>query len=207
MRKERPLICTTESVAAILELRKTQTRRVMNPQPRLVRGEFIEVGVHKKRIEALATAPEAFSTLVAPYCPKGVRGDLLWIKERYRVLQCTPEMTHAVAYVDGTMMNVLTGSRGRAPWNAREAFQPPSFQNPMFMKRVYARIILEIVRVWIEPLQRISEMDAKAEGVKPIGSGSYRAGYATKWDEINGRKNPWTNDPWVWCIEFGIFQK
>lgn len=201
MRKERPLICTSESVAAILELRKTQTRRVMNPQPRLVRGEFISVGVHKKRIEALATAPEAFSTLVVPYCPKGVRGDLLWIKEKYRVLPSVYEMTHAVAYADGTTMNVLTGDRGKVRCLGHSAFQ-----NPMFMKRVYARVILEIVRVWIEPVQAISEWDAKAEGAKRIG-GSYRAGYAKKWDEINGRKNPWTNDPWVWCIEFGLFQK
>ena len=84
------------------------------------------------------------------------------------------------------------------------------------MPREAARIFLEITDVKVERLQDISEGDAIAEGVlnadsfKDIGvdnSMANRYAYRELWDKINGKKYPWSSNPWVWCITFKKMEK
>jgi len=90
------------------------------------------------------------------------------------------------------------------------------FRSPTHMPRWASRITLEITAVRVERLQDISEEDAKAEGVEPIGipavdpftgehlgdEPSWRYGFQCLWERINGKKHSWSSNPWVWVIEF-----
>ena len=66
------------------------------------------------------------------------------------------------------------------------------------MPRWACRLVLPLVSVRVERVQDITEEDAKAEGVEPIG-GSYREGFRAVWESIYGT---WDLNPWVWVAEW-----
>lgn len=82
------------------------------------------------------------------------------------------------------------------------------------MPRQLSRITLEITNVRVERLQDISTADIQAEGISFDGfvspAGYEKEGtdlkaaiaYAELWEKINGKKQPWASNPWVWVIEF-----
>jgi hypothetical protein len=89
------------------------------------------------------------------------------------------------------------------------------WKSSLFMRRTASRILLEIVGVRVEPLQNISEADARAEGAcecDPVtgrkvllAGGSQRGSYVLHfrdiWEQINGAGS-WEANPWVWVIKF-----
>lgn len=164
-------------------------------------------------------------------CPYGQVGDRLWVKETWRKLFCADEFPcldcqqcrQAVAFrADETHPENFTSAAG---YRKEELWRPS-----IFMPRWASRIQLEITEIRVERLNDISEADAKAEGsecclwlvrdgyehdvnlsstainpvhpshCKPDGI-SYRNGYASIWESING-KNSWNLNPWVWVITF-----
>jgi hypothetical protein len=81
------------------------------------------------------------------------------------------------------------------------------------MPRWASRITLEVTGVRVEPLQEITEEDARAEGVVPSIVGSdldamkYRAGFCSLWDGINAERGyGWTVNPWVWVVSFKLLE-
>ncbi len=85
------------------------------------------------------------------------------------------------------------------------------------MPRWASRLILEVVNVRVERLQEITEEDARAEGIidggclncgesEPCGCDNpnpdARDTFIYLWNSINGKKHPWTSNPWVWVIQF-----
>lgn len=75
------------------------------------------------------------------------------------------------------------------------------------MPRWASRITLEVTGVCIDRLQRISEADAKAEGVdpyeQPCGPAHPHAlAFRELWDSFNGKRAPWASNPWVWVVSF-----
>jgi hypothetical protein len=72
------------------------------------------------------------------------------------------------------------------------------------MPRWASRITLEVVSVRV---QDISRLDVHAEGLRNVSHHKEDAGLAVDkfrelWDSINGKKYPWSSDPWVWVVEF-----
>lgn len=107
-------------------------------------------------------------------CPYGAVGDRLWVRETWQGNQGD------IRYgADGDSLHGYNGWR-------------PS----IFMPRWASRITLEVTGVRVERVQEISEEDAQAEGV------AHRCDYKVVWDAINGKKYPWSSNPWVWVIEF-----
>src|SRR5690554_1284562 len=149
MSKERPIIMSEQSVRAILEGRKTQTRRVIKPQPRL-EDEWNEVtgaawSVWWKNWE------ESFENVyeeLPSFCPYGKVGDRLWVRESYRIIEVGKGPS--VRY----MADCDYSEIARAKW-----------KTPMFMPKALSRIMLEIVDIRVEQVQDISEQDAMAEGM------------------------------------------
>lgn len=189
-KKERPIIFSGEMVKAILEGRKTQTRRALNHQPAPFRafddpGPFLWFrwnGYPQGRIRL-----SEFSEQVAPCCPYGQPGDRLYVREAWAIGENRKD--------------------GPQYWyKATEERSAPLWRSPMFMPRAASRILLEVVSVRVERVQEISEEDAKAEGVCAIEGqplGDYRQPYAILWDTVNFRRGfGWKANPWVWCIEF-----
>ena len=82
----------------------------------------------------------------------------------------------------------------------------------MHMPRWASRITLEIVNVRVERLQEISVGDIYAEGFErkylPEGNGvtsslgHIRSEFGYLWDSINGKRAPWSSNPYVWVLEF-----
>ena len=194
--KSRPILFTGPMVRAILDGRKTQTRRLVKP-------EHLKGSNSPHEILHLL-GPQLFNE-ARKYCPYGAPGDRLWVKETFR-LSTSDDCSH----YDSCSCKVGVPTYRATCGFDREEGDPP-WKPSIFMPRKYSRIILEITSIRVERLKDISEEDAKAEGCVPqfwpservqLGkNANYRAGYAQLWDEINGADS-WALNPWVWVVEF-----
>lgn len=214
MKKERPILFNGEMVRAILDGRKTQTRRIVNPQPVMASGVW--GGPYLK-------APEGHSKDIT--CPFGDVGDRLYVRETFCV--STGDDGSVIPYYKADGMH---GEKFRG-WK-------PSIHMP----RWASRITLEVTGVRIERLRDISEEDAKAEGMfftdygrfcfhenKPLKEtdcpapddthpllegwswgptkshkeclGTARGAFANLWSQVYGSAS-WYENPWVWVVEF-----
>mgnify|MGYP000948559492 CR=1 FL=1 len=187
--KERPILFSAPMVRAIREDRKTQTRRIINPQPfcdTSIGGDYGPV------VNGRVVDPDHW--LAFNPCRYGLKGDRLWVRETF--LQDT----------NGFIYRADRDFEGNAPilggWK-------PSIHMP----RSASRILLEITGVRVERLQDISECDAKAEGSyvcdyfgrrlldQSSNQGCYKWGYRSIWESLNG-SGSWDLNPWVWVVEF-----
>lgn len=200
MSRERPILFNADMVRAILDGRKTQTRRVVKHQPGKVspagRPLFYEHGDNGRR--------------VMPKCPYGQPGDRLWVRETTE--EDMIGSSSLARYSAGGGM-VCSESGGYHEWWYSRRVCPS-----VHMPRWASRITLEVAGVRVERLQDISEEDAKAEGADPLdmahnpslsnahridfgGIQSHKAGFRKLWESIN-RPGSWDANPWVWVIEF-----
>ena len=181
---ERPIIMTSESVRAILDGRKTMTRRVMKPQPVVVvHNPSINQDVYKFK-HHVWFSDEPAQAAYAP-CPYGVPGDRLWVREKFKIGQ-----GRSIVYFD-------TPSR----WA-----EGMSWKRSIFMPRWASRITLEVVNVRVERITDISDSDCYAEGIVSLQNdilGEPYYSFKDLWDSINAKRGyPWSSNPWVWVIEF-----
>jgi hypothetical protein len=198
--KERPILFSDEMVRAILDGRKSQTRRVITPLPMT---SWIGVPILNEDER----------------CPHGQPGDWLWVREAFALVPCSAGCEKYPEGFDPTKSSVSQpaaphhGVRYRATWDrSRCAPWKPSIHMP----RWASRSTLEITGVRVERVGDISEADARAEGapvayerrVYPSALAAkvetYRQGFAEVWDRINGKRPgyTWSENPWVWVIEF-----
>lgn len=229
--RERPIIFRGEMVRAILAGRKTQTRRIVRPQPAANLGEL--------------PGPAWNSGFVDVACPHGRPGDRLWVRETwakcdqmigFRTTESDEGEDVAFAADKTALMWCMDGRRVAADtysWNWGKLRWRPSIHMP----RWASRLTLEITDVRVERLQEISEKDAQAEGAgidwervdsgrsvaesdypcvacsgdprgiaelcHPIGRGKpWRCVFANLWDAINGKRAPWAENPWIWAMTF-----
>lgn len=187
--KERGILFSAPMVRALLNGTKTQTRRIVKPQPDFVHGEI--VAKFTKQDEELGRLGEVIK------CPYGQPTDILWVRETWRT----------VAEADSLPPRDLTPAH-RVWFDADIPHQPGygRFRPGMFMPRWASRITLEVTAVRVERLQDISEEDAMAEGVawrERAGLANYTARklYRTLWESING-PGSWDANPHVWAISF-----
>lgn len=190
MTTTRPILFSAPMVRALLDGSKTQTRRIVKPQP----THFNPVGVPRRAV------PTGGPSDVIR-CPYGQPGDRLWVREAYRT----------VAEADALPPRELTPAH-RIWYEADTPHQPGAgkLRPGMFMPRWASRITLEITGVRVERLQDISEIDALAEGVRrysmleQIQAGQdrwARHAYRSLWEQING-PGSWDANPFVWVVEF-----
>ncbi|WP_049202633.1 hypothetical protein [Serratia marcescens] len=230
--KERPVIFNSEMVRAILDGRKTQTRRVMAVQPESNQFGLLRITDSTKRsdigkyhwAESNATGTHQRSALFS--CPFGQVGDRLWVRETWSDVNL--EGIPAVAYrADGDVYSPMDDESFLdeygafnyedhrvtkyhfAAWYSDliegiEGVWRPSIHMP----RWASRITLEITGVRVERLNDISEEDAKAEGVKAgVSPGHehmmHQVAFRELWQSIYSEES-WSANPWVWVIEFRL---
>jgi hypothetical protein len=191
---EKPILFSAEMVKAILEGRKTQTRRVIKPQPphwTWNRYSFDE------RCINIASDDDKDGYYVI--CSYGRPGNRLWVRETW-------------AHDDLDCKDVSCGNRDHIWWRANEtkivadSFAGHARWRPsIFMPRWASRITLEIVSIRVERVWEISNNDVKAEGIS-IRHGSvssYYDNFMLLWDQINKKRGfGWNVNPWVWVIAF-----
>ncbi|OIR11009.1 hypothetical protein GALL_71800 [mine drainage metagenome] len=186
--KERPILFNAQMVRAILDGRKTQTRRIVTNQPCDVKRVFM-----RNRMAYVENEHGVEVHLEA--CKFGQPGERLWVRETWRKLN--EKLLYRADYSATHAAN-----NGGVKWK-------PSIHMP----RLASRILLEITGVRVERLQDIREEDAKAEGVatqdyptktyKNWADGMHRLLYKELWARING-PGSWDANPWVWVIEFKV---
>ncbi len=222
--KERPILFSGPMVWAILEGRKTQTRRVVKPQPPFgckygINGAESHALCSKIGDAACWVPPTAKSVDNRLPCPYGKPGDRLWVKETHSIGFSATAGPIMVTYLDERKPSVIVGGEMKmhpeAPDGSVDWCLAFNKRPSIHMPRWASRITLEIVRVRVERLQDISLDDAKAEGPSNCDSkhffGDYRDCFRVLWDSINGKPNkcsgliygnPWASNPWVWVVEF-----
>lgn len=221
--KERPILFSEAMIRAILEGRKTQTRRVVKWKVRQkglnLAFSGLEAGFYHSDLVASGYvlrsrggAGGCWNDRTWPiHCPYGQPGDRLWVRESFSFgISDNPADKGQVGFMFGEEGDGLhpDSPKDSAQW-CRTWKKKPS----IFMPRWASRIALEVIGVRIERLHEISEADAKAEGVKPFPKdpegdcftdGLHRTAYQFLWNEINGWRGPkcWDANPWVWVVEF-----
>lgn len=209
--KERPILFKGEMVRAILEGRKTQTRRQIKI-PDWIDTVWNYDGTKEvphcmiQKRQRPARYPDGPFELIewstdsakshAIKCPYGQPGDVLWVREDlYFDLDAGWKYS-----ADETLVI------DSADYSSKRTYCPS-----IHMPKAACRLWLRIKRVWGERVQDISEEDACAEGcsltmMSPDGTdnGSYAYDFGYLWDSINGN---WAENPWVWCVEFEKCEK
>lgn len=200
----RPAAFVAEMVRAILELRKTNTRRVLAEWKQSALPDRFEQDT-RNPLEWWGRLRQ--STVGAPIrCPFGAAGDLLWVREAYRLDRDFDGMTpreaqaHCSAHSHGAGAWYEADGVASSMWGRRRAAR--------FMPRWASRITLRVTDVRVERLQEISEADAVAEGCT---ARTYRDGrghetatvdFRCLWEAINGKRAPWASNPYVWRVAF-----
>jgi hypothetical protein len=220
--KERPILFSGAMVRALLDGSKTQTRRVVKPQPdngiSSINGNFITNGsitpIEGGNLHRLGNTIR---------CPYGQPGERLWVREtfyafgywgkRWKKDEDKLEWTFADITLNtgrsyqyeqpADYVRKRRDELGVAAWHKR-----PS----IFMPRAASRLLLEITAVRCERVQQISVSDVRAEGCELrefnfIGADAAERRriaadvYGNLWVSINGAES-WCANPWVWVVEF-----
>ncbi|MBI7277659.1 hypothetical protein JEU36_30245 [Pseudomonas aeruginosa] len=185
--KERPILFSGPMVRAILGGSKTVTRRALNAQSLKLINYGAQVGECHYLPED-GKVHQNSAGYYADFCPYGLPGDRLWVRETYADAGC--RLTYRADTDDGAHCKVKK-------WTPA-----------IHMFRKDSRILLEITAVRVERLQDITEDQAIAEGIDTHPMGFYGNGCITAggaflelWESING-DGSWAANPWVWVIEF-----
>ncbi|MFJ5297441.1 hypothetical protein ACIQAL_13060 [Pseudomonas sp. NPDC088368] len=227
--KERPILFSAPMVRAILEGRKSVTRRALKVQPHIDASGNFCVGQYNYGQDLDGTPMTRH--FVKSHCPYGQPGDRLWVRETWGVIShdfdehgnmidwvpdrpATPirEMPFGRGYYSG---HAIYRADREAVWASdddgggddRSAWKPS-----IHMPRRASRILLEITDVRVERLQDISRRDIRAEGlecppelasddVSPNYRDWFPAAWRKLWEAINGAGS-WDKNPWVWVITF-----
>lgn len=209
--KIKPILFSTPMVRAILDGRKTQTRRVIKTQP--IRNDCPIIPseewgfVQRKQIQE---SPARYEIYQSWKCPYGQPGDVLWVRETWQ-----PSSSGVYVHF-------------KADWADEDAGK--GWKPSIHMPKSAARIFLQITNVRVERLKDISDEDAKQEGIQeftkdgvgfkygldgwnwscmsgsPFMCRNREFAFEELWKSINGEQS-WDENPWVWVVEFKIIEK
>jgi len=193
---EKPIIFNADMVRAVLDGRKTQTRRPINPD------HIMEDDIGNGKKGLFFKMPSGGWSLGGYESPYGKPGDRLWVKEKWNDSFKRTETMNGCTYL---------ADYGHQPSliEYETAKYQLSWRPPSKMPRWASRITLEIKSVRVERVWEIQPRDAWAEGCKcsctqpvPECHGNIDS-FLSLWDSIYDSKGfGWSDNPWVWVIEF-----
>lgn len=207
---ERPILFSADMVRAILEGRKTQTRRIVKPQPLdgLHNDSLFPRSIDSKLENWNGETIEGQSR--SWKCQYGNINDVLWVKETFYELNKVhyPDLPHKILE-DKVIFYAASFDRSTSALKKK-----PS----LFMPKIASRIQLTVKSIRVERLNDISKEDAAKEGVyrqdfietrfwnydwKQFDFTSPIDSYRTLWEKINGKES-WKSNPFVWVIDFEV---
>ncbi len=211
---DRPILFSGPMIRALLEGRKTQTRRTLKPQPQ---ADMSLVGVYAPALTAVFgyVTPDADFKVPLRYMP----GDRLWVREAWKPI---PKSRPGGYFVPGSPfcgLNTFYRADGNCPLWANGPWKPS-----IFMPRSASRLTLIVTDVRVQRLQEISEADAEAEGIErkvicgagevwkhygnpnaPVGWQLATQSFETLWDSLNASRGfGWEANPWVTALTFEV---
>lgn len=191
---EHPILFSGEMVRAIQRGEKTQTRRVIVPQPHRSGPQFSwlwEAGPKLRRAgygaNYVHTDLAAMVRAMIAVCPYGQIGHRLWVREAWR--------TNTAG--EGTQCVLYSSDFERIPDDGK-------WRPSIHMPRWASRLTLEITMVRAERLQQITDADARAEGCCGVSSTHFGTpNFRYLWDSLNAKRGyGWDVNPWVYVLEF-----
>ncbi|HCR3978391.1 TPA: morphogenetic protein [Citrobacter koseri] len=215
---ERGMIFNDEMVRALLDGRKTQTRRIMKNQPA---GDYPDTPALVRNVGPGFQWYGSYGESSIFNCPFGAVGDRIWVRETFQGPLVSEELfeeylAHSEKFETPQYCEYAADGGAKPEYcdlndNLRHGWRPS-----IHMPRWASRITLEITSVRVERLNDISQEDAQAEGI--IDGGCLNCGepepcgcvnpqpdatdaFAYLWQSIYGQEN-WDANPWVWVIEF-----
>ena len=208
--KDRPILFSGPMVRAILEGRKTQTRRIVKPQPelQLKSARWMRCADEQHALFTQHDGELCGQMASTRKCPYGKPGDRLWVRETWAPFI---RGDGGRGWVDLVRYRADGAERQVDDHEDLDRISEKGYhwRPSIHMPRWASRITLEVVGVRVERLQDISEEDAKAEG--PQMDGRYwgdnpgcfdhRPAFQSLWESINGLGS-WNANPWVWVVEF-----
>ena len=227
--KERGMIFNGEMVRAILDGRKTQTRRPIKWK----QTRFTEIGEREDGSKWPWSEDAEHACDFWHPCPFGAVGDRIWVRETWGVVSheldedgriqpwkpdrpatAIHEMPFGNGYYSG---HAIYAADGDFTWGDDDGYEDgrSCWKPSIHMPRAASRILLEITDVRVERLNAINEHDAQAEGVAKLRGGfwkhyqpgwtqhqlSARGSFVTLWKSIYGDES-WNSNSWVWVIKF-----
>jgi len=207
------ILYTPENIKAIVELRKTQTRRIeaalrlINESPNDWRLDNT-LDLDGKRIFNFVNRDGELRRV----CPRYQVGETVYIKEAWAIARWLPYEVVDIIFRDGRLKLDI-------PWDAwcsenqhKDAWE--NWRSPRFLREKFARYFIVILDVKAQRLQEIMEEDAEADGASWMGAGdgenydvhSARECFANLWDSINP-KYPFESNPWVFAYTFKLLQQ
>lgn len=207
--KARGIIFTGPSIPAIGDGRKTQTRRVIKPQPIVptdVGADWTPPLHHGVEFVSFWQPVEP-QGVKAIRCPYGIVGDHLWIRETWGLEKKYDAYRPSVIAPDAKVWYLADGAK--QDWLGRT-------RSPMHMPRWASRKAVELTKVGAERLQMMSYADWVADFFPTpvqreralatfIGVGNRQEMAAKFWDSLNAKRgHPWDNNDWVWAIQFKV---
>lgn len=220
--KVKPILFSAPMVRALLDGRKTQTRRVLKPQPDdLTPWRIAKTPGGPATYEWRSIFGRHVGYVAGLHCA----GDVLWVREAWRV-SGRWDKTKPSEIVPRSL-TVMFGAGGSiANQDHRDDWRPSDWpfgtevewagrlRPGMFMPRWASRLTLVVTDVRVQRLNEISEEDAIAEGVSDEftdfelygQSHPYRFGYSALWNSING-PDAWDANPWVAAYTFTVHRE
>jgi len=210
MKKEIPIAFSTPMVEAIVEKRKTMTRRIVTPQPD-------RRGILQSR--DLSYEDWEGRPIKLPY---GNEGDLLWVREEHQIWQKGEYWM--CKFRDGhVMIKYVSEISEKVNANLLKRKTLGQWQRGRFLPKEFARIWLERTETVVERLQAITFKDAVSEGIEMVdkedegykiygladnitSNTTYAPdSFKSLWESING-EGSWKVDPWVWVVGFKVVE-
>ena len=210
----KPILFSTPMVQAILDGRKTMTRRVVKISDCSERHKEFTFASWKNKKQELYLDNEGVCCSLCgwgvnnngnkPIKPKYQVGDVLWVRETWQNY-CLGESNSGFIY---------KASPELYHWKKESVIWKPS----IFMPKEACRIFLCVTNVRVERLQDISEDDAQKEGVEPLFDftdvcpetgnpcSDFKTPFQDLWNSING-KGAWEANPFVFVYEFQRLEK
>lgn len=197
----KPILFNTEMVRAILDGRKTVTRRLIKPQPR-GHAALVSRNLLPETTEAGAGAVYAFEDGTAVGAPFSV-GDILYVRETWGKTADLPGISE-----EATVYAADFSNRELAHLKDKHFRWRPSIHMPKELARLYLRV----TKVRAERLRSMVLADVLMEGV--MEGDSYEDTW-DKWHNLWDGTIPkedidtygWETNPWVWVIHFELCEK
>lgn len=195
----KPILFNTEMVRAILDGRKTVTRRIIKPQPKS------EVVFHLGNWQETQMCANGLRVLTPPFKV----GDVLYVRETWGQTADLPGISE-----EATVYAADFSDRELVHLKDKHFRWRPSIHMP----KELARLFLRVTGVRAERIQNISADGCAMEGVWPLYSGPiggrseyYLDKFACLWDSTIPKSEldtyGWKANPWVWVIKFEVFEK
>lgn len=211
--RERPILFSAPMIRALLAGTKTQTRRVMAPQPPdgAIASEVKDGSCWIQRFLG-DTNP------IGAICPYGVVGDRLWVRETWAARGRHTD-GHSASEIACNRSHFEVWYREQCYDGSREKFNTDflgRWRPSIHMPRALSRITLEITNVGVERVQSISRDGAMAEGIDEYGhdltteaardvrrNRSAIENFRALWDSLNASRGfAWESNPFVWVLTF-----